>query len=1275
MNQKYVALFLSFLIVSLSVVPSYVYAAASEEPPAAARISSGSISIDLNALASGTTGTDTITSGADGEPDETLQSTLGNQDNSACSPLSQLAVSSHIVSGATFTTGGCYCSSRPGRFHLGFDFLVALNTDVRTPVDGSVISTDASTSTNLGKYVKIQDNNGRVWVFGHLNEVLVATGGTVSKNMLIAKSGNTAKGISIVIPHVHMHVYVGAYTNRINPTCIINALQGIPCSAETAPNTCAGISLPTGTTAAGAQQTFQIKSVNIVNDDNKVKLGNQVCVGNNVKLEISVSGFQPAPRLALQMAIQQNSEPEVTFSCRPGLSSATCVYEGGVQSKLNPNTASTTNTISIVPIINNNYDLSQQHQITYESYSDSSCNPYHAEIRIYNPYNQNENLNRATLTVSGGQCTAVGKGDARVLNTWLCTSQQPNPTLTVDVPDTQPSVPSSSAAPSYSITRATRTAEREPAAAERETTVAERETTETPTGPDAACTILGGTCTEITAGGVFQQDMCGGSANRQCRLAGTENINTEPECTAHNAANKWCGTYCATGRSTCLSTTETPSPADKGIDSCYIGDTQLKANLKIYDSVDSASVKEEHTTGTIIYIRPITNYNIIINHDWCIVEMNRDFVEFYAKKTEIEIIIPKCNDGTKNGYESDVDCGTTTCGLCDNEKKCFVPNNCKSGFCSDRVCAEKPTAGQAAAITGLTHGVGEDAHETELEKVYKKFQQSVQFEPVGKPVRRYDIPIEPDFEKYSTCEVCTGRPNNYRWCSQENRPTSSAGTCKPRSDTCASNEAAFFDDDPNDELRVKCPAQTAKDIVNNVDGTKAECETAIENGFVWCRYQNGFGEPKEYNADANLNTVCGQNAQPILNTDACSKVDDIIENIIWNEVIAFAARYMASRSTPKFVQPPNDWEPEDGIEVPAALAKKRGTHICEAVSAAKINGELDKTNALSIQGTAPLFQAGNAITINGNVEKFSSTCNGLNFECRDHQLLGCKVSDKLFYLTLEQQKCKGEYGITVYQEMEKDKIWDWGFIVTVVASAVLPFFLTDVDTGVSKTGQPENGKVYNSNNQYNPFSANLQYTQYNAQSGGGSNLVGIVNALRGGGSSGSQKEWLMRFGIGIISGFFTKPDASKQRCFTVCGKVYQTKDPSRDTCENFVPPKTTKGTQVKREASIPGPKITLSYNQTAYDEEFGCAKNTACGAFENARIDVSLITPSGAVMPLSDTRTDSLGNYDVSFNAPSADGTFNAILKVKGVPPVQSSAATTTAAQQTQASQLTGGKT
>ncbi|MBQ4360150.1 MAG: hypothetical protein II767_07830, partial [Proteobacteria bacterium] len=45
-----------------------------------------------------------------------------------------------------------------------------------------------------------------------------------------------------------------------------------------------------------------------------------------------------------------------------------------------------------------------------------------------------------------------------------------------------------------------------------------------------------------------------------------------------------------------------------------------------------------------------------------------------------------CSNGQKDGDESDVDCGGTKCGKCDNDKACKSENDCKSGECTAGKC-------------------------------------------------------------------------------------------------------------------------------------------------------------------------------------------------------------------------------------------------------------------------------------------------------------------------------------------------------------------------------------------------------------------------------------------------------------------------------------------------------------------------------------------------------------------------------------------------------------
>jgi hypothetical protein len=47
-----------------------------------------------------------------------------------------------------------------------------------------------------------------------------------------------------------------------------------------------------------------------------------------------------------------------------------------------------------------------------------------------------------------------------------------------------------------------------------------------------------------------------------------------------------------------------------------------------------------------------------------------------------------CNDGKKNGSETDVDCGGPKCSRCGLDKTCNTRDDCITALCSDRTCKE-----------------------------------------------------------------------------------------------------------------------------------------------------------------------------------------------------------------------------------------------------------------------------------------------------------------------------------------------------------------------------------------------------------------------------------------------------------------------------------------------------------------------------------------------------------------------------------------------------------
>jgi hypothetical protein len=66
---------------------------------------------------------------------------------------------------------------------------------------------------------------------------------------------------------------------------------------------------------------------------------------------------------------------------------------------------------------------------------------------------------------------------------------------------------------------------------------------------------------------------------------------------------------------------------------------------------------------------------------------------------------PTCNDGFKNGRETDVDCGGTMCPLCPTGYMCLLPTDCQSGVCGPSSQPGQQATCQAPTCTdGVMNG-------------------------------------------------------------------------------------------------------------------------------------------------------------------------------------------------------------------------------------------------------------------------------------------------------------------------------------------------------------------------------------------------------------------------------------------------------------------------------------------------------------------------------------------------------------------------------------------
>lgn len=111
-----------------------------------------------------------------------------------------------IVPGGRVTSG---FGSRWGTLHAGVDVAAPLNSEIHSPVSGTVIRAGAASGFGLAVY--IQDANGDVWVFGHMFRMNVATGDAVSTGDLVAWVGNNGQSTG---PHVHIERHIGGLNGQ-----------------------------------------------------------------------------------------------------------------------------------------------------------------------------------------------------------------------------------------------------------------------------------------------------------------------------------------------------------------------------------------------------------------------------------------------------------------------------------------------------------------------------------------------------------------------------------------------------------------------------------------------------------------------------------------------------------------------------------------------------------------------------------------------------------------------------------------------------------------------------------------------------------------------------------------------------------------------------------------------------------------------------------------------------------------------------------------------------
>ncbi|MET8799398.1 M23 family metallopeptidase [Nocardia sp. NPDC004568] len=92
--------------------------------------------------------------------------------------------------------------ARWGTNHNGIDFAANMGSPIRSVTDGVVI--EAGPATGFGLWVRVQQDDGSVGVYGHMQDILVSVGQQVQAGDVIATVGSRGQSTG---PHLHYEVH------------------------------------------------------------------------------------------------------------------------------------------------------------------------------------------------------------------------------------------------------------------------------------------------------------------------------------------------------------------------------------------------------------------------------------------------------------------------------------------------------------------------------------------------------------------------------------------------------------------------------------------------------------------------------------------------------------------------------------------------------------------------------------------------------------------------------------------------------------------------------------------------------------------------------------------------------------------------------------------------------------------------------------------------------------------------------------------------------------
>jgi murein DD-endopeptidase MepM/ murein hydrolase activator NlpD len=91
---------------------------------------------------------------------------------------------------------------RWGSMHAGIDFADRLGTPIAAVTDGTVI--EAGPASGFGLWIRIQQDDGTIGVYGHVNDMFVRNGQHVRAGDIIGTVGNRGQSTG---PHLHYEVW------------------------------------------------------------------------------------------------------------------------------------------------------------------------------------------------------------------------------------------------------------------------------------------------------------------------------------------------------------------------------------------------------------------------------------------------------------------------------------------------------------------------------------------------------------------------------------------------------------------------------------------------------------------------------------------------------------------------------------------------------------------------------------------------------------------------------------------------------------------------------------------------------------------------------------------------------------------------------------------------------------------------------------------------------------------------------------------------------------